>query len=414
MAGGPAHDYTARYSVELAQEYLTMPPENRYPSVPFLHAAAKKRLPKFSYDYVNGGTGPGVGQERNRTALDAVTMTPRYVTQTGPAETEVEIFGRKFARPFGIAPMGLASLQVPDAELKFARAAKAADMPVGLSTACTVDIEEFGAIAGSNGWFQLYPPKDEAVNDDLIKRASDAGFGAMFVTVDVPASGWRPHDAYNGLAVPPRITPATIWNAAMRPGWSLSTLAAGIPHFKTLGRYSPDKSMRGMADFVSTQLGNPTSADRLKRIRDLWKGDLIIKGVMHPADAEAAIDMGYNGILVSNHGGRQLDAAPASIEVLSEIVDVVGDKAMVMADSGFSSGLDILRALAIGAKFVFCGRAFMWGLAAMGPAGVPHVINMLSDELERSLIQIGCPRLSELDRSWLSDHPRQTRYPNAR
>ena len=286
MAGGPAHDYTARYSVELAQEYLTMPPENRYPSVPFLHAAAKKRLPKFSYDYVNGGTGPGVGQERNRTALDAVTMTPRYVTQTGPAETDVEIFGRKFARPFGIAPMGLASLQVPDAELKFARAAKAADMPVGLSTACTVDIEEFGAIAGSNGWFQLYPPKDEAVNDDLIKRASDAGFGAMFVTVDVPASGWRPHDAYNGLAVPPRITPATIWNAAMRPCWSLSTLAAGIPHFKTLGRYSPDKSMRGMADFVSTQLGNPTSADRLKRIRDLWKGDLIIKGVMHPADAE--------------------------------------------------------------------------------------------------------------------------------
>ena len=381
-----------------------MRPVNRYPSVDFLHAAAKKRLPKFSFDYVDSGTGPGVGLDRNRSALDAVAMTWRVVTDWRPVEMEVELFGRKYARPFGIAPMGLTSLQWPNGELDFARAGKKADIPVTLSTACTVDIEEFGALAGDNAWFQLYPPKDEAINDDLIKRVADSGYRAMFVTVDVPARGWRPRDMYNGLAVPPRISPASIWHAAMRPRWSLATLAAGMPHFKTLGRYAPNKSLRGMADFVGDQLGVAVSTDRLKRIRDLWKGDLIIKGVMHPADAEAAIAIGYNGILVSNHGGRQLDASPAPIEVLPEIVDVVGDRATVMVDSGFSSGLDIVRGYALGAKFVFCGRAFMWGLAALGGRGPDHVVNLLTDEVTLALTQLGCPKLSELDRGWLSNH----------
>ena len=375
---------------------------NRYPSVDRLHVAAKKRLPKFSYDYVDGGTGPEVGREHNRAAVEAVKMTPRYVVDRKPVQMETELFGRKYAKPFGIAPMGLASLQWPKAELHFAKAGRQADIPVTLSTACCVDIEEFAKVAGDNAWYQLYPPKDEAVNDDLIKRASDSGYKALMVTVDVPARGWRPRDMYNGLAVPPRIGAATIWNAAMRPRWSLATLASGFPHFKTMGRYAPDKSMRGMADFVSEQLGRPTSIDRLKRIRDRWKGDLIIKGVMHPDDAEAAIDLGYNGILVSNHGGRQLDAAPASIAVLPEIVDVVGDRATVMIDSGFSNGLDIMKALALGAKFVFCGRAFMWGLGALGPTGPSHVAEMLTSELELQLVQLGCSDTNELDRSWLS------------
>lgn len=380
---------------------------NRYPSVDHLHAAAKKRLPKFSYDYVDGGTGPEVGRALNRDAIEAVKMTPRYVVERKPVEMETELFGRKYAKPFGIAPMGLASLQWPKAELHFAKAGRQANIPVTLSTACCVDIEEFAEVAGDNAWYQLYPPKDEEVNDDLIKRASDSGYKALMVTVDVPARGWRPRDMYNGLAVPPRISAATIWNAAMRPHWSLATLASGLPHFKTLGRYSKDKSMRGMAEFVSDQLGRPTSIDRLKRIRDKWKGDLIIKGVMHPADAEAAIELGYNGILVSNHGGRQLDAAPSTIEVLPEIVDVVGDRAAVMIDSGFSNGLDVMKGLALGAKFVFCGRAFMWGLGALGPTGPSHVADMLTSELELQLVQLGCSDTNDLDRSWISGAHRE-------
>lgn len=379
-----------------------MRPINRYPSIEFLHKAAKKRLPKFSYDYVDGGAGSGVGLARNRNALDSVALTPRYITEWKPVEMEVELFGRKYSRPFGIAPMGLASLQHPKAELKFAAAGKKANIPTCLSTACTVDIEEFSDVAGENSWFQLYPPKSEEINDDLIKRAKESGYSTLFVTVDVPARGWRPRDMYNGLALPPRITMSSLINSAVRPRWSLATLLNGIPHFKTLGRYSNNKSMRGMAEFVGQELGQMVTIDRLNRIRDQWKGPLVIKGVMHPADAEHAIKMGYDGMLVSNHGGRQLDASPAPVEVLPEIVKLVGGKAIVMVDSGFSSGLDIVRGLALGAQFVFCGRAFMWGLAALGEPGVDHVVDLLTDEVTLALTQIGCPDVAELNDSWVT------------
>ena len=375
-------------------------PQN-YPSYDHLRRAARRRLPRFAYDYVDGGTGPEVGLRRNREALDAVTLVPRYVTDWTPVEMEVEVFGQVHDRPFGIAPMGLGGLMCPDAELHFARAARAAGIPVGLSTACTVEIEDFGREAGGKGWFQLYPPKDEEVNDDLLRRAEDAGCSVAFVTVDVPVRGWRPRDMYNGLSVPPRFTPRTFCSAAVRPRWSLETLLAGMPRFRTLGRYAPDKGMFGIASYVTEQLGNAVTVERLQRIRDRWKGELVLKGVMHPADAEAAIAMGYSGILVSNHGGRQLDAAPAPIEVLPEIVEVVGGRATVMIDSGFTSGLDIIRAYALGASFVFCGRIFMWGVSALGRAGPGMVADMLTDEVSLALTQIGCPRLGELDASWL-------------
>jgi L-lactate dehydrogenase (cytochrome) len=380
-----------------------MRPVNRYPSVDYLHKEARKRLPKFSYDYVDGGSGAGIGLKRNRKALDAVTLTPRYITDWKTVEMGVELFGEKYSRPFGIAPMGLASLQYPRAELEFARAGRKVNIPTSLSTACTVDIEAFGALAGDNGWFQLYPPKSQEINDDLIDRAHNSGFKALMVTVDVPARGWRPRDMYNGLALPPRITLESLFNSAIRPRWSLNTLINGIPHFKTLGRYSNNKSMRGMAEFVGEQLGQMVTTDRLKRIRDHWKGPLIIKGVMHPDDAKQAMKLGYDGILVSNHGGRQMDASPAPVEVLPDIIEAVGGKVTVMVDSGFSSGLDIVRGLALGAQFVFCGRAFMWGLSALGEKGVDHVVDLLTDEITLALTQIGCPDIAKLNASWLKN-----------
>jgi L-lactate dehydrogenase (cytochrome) len=380
-----------------------MRPVNRYPSVDYLHKEARKRLPKFSYDYVDGGSGAGIGLKRNRKALDAVTLTPRYITDWKTVEMGVDLFGEKYSRPFGIAPMGLASLQYPRAELEFARAGRKVNIPTSLSTACTVDIEDFGALAGDNGWFQLYPPKSQEINDDLIDRAHNSGFKALMVTVDVPARGWRPRDMYNGLALPPRITLESLFNSAIRPRWSLNTLINGIPHFKTLGRYSNNKSMRGMAEFVGEQLGQMVTTERLKRIRDHWKGPLIIKGVMHPDDAKEAMKLGYDGILVSNHGGRQMDASPAPVEVLPDIIEEVGGKVTVMVDSGFSSGLDIVRGLALGAQFVFCGRAFMWGLSALGEKGVDHVVDLLTDEITLALTQIGCPDIAKLNASWLKN-----------
>ena len=221
------------------------------------------------------------------------------------------------------------------------------------------------------------------------------------VTVDVPARGWRPRDMYNGLSLPPRVTAASLYQAACRPRWSLATLASGIPYFKTMGRYSKDKSFRGMADFIRQELGKPVTRERLKHIRRKWKGPLVIKGIMHPADAEAAVKMGYDGILVSNHGGRQLDACLSPVEVLADIITQVDGRAMIMVDSGFSNGLDIVRGLALGADFVFCGRAFMWGVSVLGQKGPEHVINLLSNELQLALTQIGCPSVNELNTSWL-------------
>lgn len=374
---------------------------NLYPSVKHLHAAAKKKLPKFSLDYVEGGTGLEVGLRRNREALDATTINPKYINDWPSLNTEVNLFGRNFSYPFGIAPMGLASLQWPKAELIFADAAKNANIPVGLSTSCTVAIEEFGAAAGGHGWFQLYPPQDEEINDDLLERAERSGLEVLMVTVDVPARGWRPRDMYNGLSLPPRVTAASLYQAACRPRWSLATLASGIPYFKTMGRYSKDKSFRGMADFIRQELGKPVTRERLKHIRRKWKGPLVIKGIMHPADAEAAVKMGYDGILVSNHGGRQLDACLSPVEVLADIITQVDGRAMIMVDSGFSNGLDIARGIALGADFVFCGRAFMWGVSVLGQKGPEHVINLLSNELQLALTQIGCPSVNELNTSWL-------------
>ena len=373
-----------------------------YPSVKHLHAAAKKKLPKFSLDYVEGGSGLEVGLKRNRDALDATTITPKYINGWPALDTEVNLFGRKFSLPFGIAPMGLASLQWPKAELIFAEAAKNANIPVGLSTSCTVAIEEFGAVASGHGWFQLYPPQDEEINDDLLSRAERSGLGVLMVTVDVPARGWRPRDMYNGLSLPPRVTAASLYHAACRPRWSLATLTSGIPHFKTMGRYSKNKSFRGMADFIRRELGKPVTRERLKHIRNKWKGPLVIKGIMHPADAEDAVKMGYDGILVSNHGGRQLDACLSPVEVLADIITQVDGRATIMVDSGFSNGLDITRGMALGADFVFCGRAFMWGVSVLGRKGPEHVINLLSNELQLALTQIGCPSVNELNTSWLN------------
>tara|TARA_B100001027_G_scaffold189555_1_gene143107 strand:+ start:590 stop:1738 length:1149 start_codon:yes stop_codon:yes gene_type:complete len=372
-----------------------------YPSVKHLHAAAKKKLPKFSFDYVEGGTGLETGLKRNRDALDATTINPKYINDWPSLDIEVNLFGRNFSCPFGIAPMGLASLQWPKAELIFAEAAQKANIPVGLSTSCTVAIEEFGAIAGGHGWFQLYPPQDEEINDDLLERAEKSGLEVLMVTVDVPARGWRPRDMYNGLSLPPRVTAASLYHAACRPRWSLATLTSGIPHFKTMGRYSKDKSFRGMADFIRQELAKPVTRERLKHIRRKWKGPLVIKGIMHPADAEAAVGMGYDGILVSNHGGRQLDACLSPVEALADIITQVDGRATIMVDSGFSNGLDIARGIALGADFVFCGRAFMWGVSVLGQKGPEHVINLLSNELQLALTQIGCPSVNELNTSWL-------------
>ena len=373
----------------------------RYPAVEDLARRARRRIPRFAFDYVDGGIGPETGVRRNRERLDAVTLVPRYLVDVARIDLTTELFGMRHAAPFGIAPMGLSSLMWPGTERILAGTAARAGIPYGLSTVCTVDMEEIPPIAGDKAWFQLYAPGDEALALDIVGRAREAGFSALAITVDVPVAGRRERDIKNGLSVPPRITADTIYRAAIRPAWSLATLAAGRPRFRTLERYVPPGM--DIATFINRRFATSLTWDLVKRIRDAWPRPLMLKGILRPAEADTALAIGVDGIWVSNHGGRQLDAAPAAIDVLPAIVAAVAGRAPVLVDSGVSSGLDVARCLARGADFVLAGRAFMWGVCALGAEGGDHAVAILRDGLATTLAQLGCPAARDLDGSWLAE-----------
>ncbi|HET7409391.1 MAG TPA: alpha-hydroxy acid oxidase [Paracoccaceae bacterium] len=369
--------------------------DQRFASIAAMERAARRRIPGFAHDYMAGGIGREDGLARNLSALDGVRFMPRYLTEVAPPELTAEILGRKFAAPFGAGPVGLTGLMWPDAPKHIARAAAARNLPVGLSTYGTASIEEIGAIAGPLTWFQLYPMKDEAIEQDLLARFAAVGGEVLLVTVDIPGHTRRERDIANGLSVPPRRDWRTWMQCAMRPGWSLATLRAGIPQFRNLTRYVPEGADTITSLAYSNMAANVSPA-RLRRYRDLWKGKLVIKGVLDTRDAEVALDCGVDGIVVSNHGGRQLDAAPTAPEALPPIREAVGDRLAVLADGGARSGLDIARLLAKGADFVLLGRAMTCSVAAMGPSGPAHALHVLTEELHGTLCQIGCSDHREL------------------
>ena len=285
----------------------------------------------------------------------------------------------------------------PKTSLMHAQAAKANNIPFVLSTVSTVSIEDAAAAAEENFWFQLYPPTDQAISEDLLQRVEATGCKNLVVTVDVPAAGQRPKDTRNGLSVPPKITPRTILQSAICPEWGIRTLLEGLPQFASLQPYMKDlKNMEDHANFVRHHLREPVDATLLKKLRERWTGNLIVKGINHVGDAQRAADIGVDGIIVSNHGGRQLDAARSSIEVLPAIAEAVADKITVMADSGVESGVDIARFLACGAQFVFTGRPFLYGVAAHGEPGAQHTIDLLREELGQVMTQLHCQSTSQL------------------
>ena len=365
--------------------------DQRFASIAAMERAARRRIPRFAHDYMAGGIGREDGLRRNLSALDAVRFMPRYLADVDPPELATDILGRKVAAPFGAAPVGLTGLIWPDAPKHIARAAAARNLPVGLSTYGTASIEEIGAIAGPLMWFQLYPLKDEAIEEDLLARFAAVGGEVLVVTVDVPGPTRRERDIANGLSLPPRRDWRTWAQCAMRPGWALATLGAGVPGFRNLTRYLPEGADEATAlEFLGSIMAAHVSPARLRRYRDLWKGRLVVKGVLDPRDAETALDCGADGIVVSNHGGRQLDAAPTAPEALPAIRLAVADRLAILADGGARSGIDIARLLASGAEFVLLGRAMTCAIAAMGPAGPAHALHVLAEELRGTLTQIGC------------------------
>jgi (S)-mandelate dehydrogenase len=369
-------------------------------SIGDLARRARWRLPAFAFGFLDGGSGEEGGLRRNRERLEAVLLAPRACTGVRP-ETEASLFGRDYTLPFGAAPVGMGNLLWPGADLMVARQAARLGFPVVASTVATTALEEIAEAAEGYAWFQLYVSREERINRDLLARAWAAGIRELVVTVDVPVAGDRRRDARNRFVLPFKPGPRFALQVAAAPFWALETLKAGSPGFPNLARYGNQTDGRTLAGFVSAQIKDDLTWEDVRRLRDLWQGRLLIKGIMTAPDAKAALETGADGIWVSNHGGRQLDAAPASIDSLAAVREVLGREAVVVMDGGIRSGEDVVRAGAMGADFVFCGRAFYYGAAAAGEAGVARAADLLAADVRRTLIQIGCPSWAALDGEWV-------------
>ncbi|MEM7537824.1 MAG: alpha-hydroxy acid oxidase [Chloroflexota bacterium] len=368
----------------------------KYPSISDLQKRAKQRLPLVAWEYLDMGTGEDIAVSRNRVGLDRVTLQPQFLKGLQTQSTETTLFGRTYAAPFGVAPVGLTGLMWPNAEKILAKAAAQYQFPYCLSTAATQTPETIGALVDGMGWFQLYPPRDETICDDLLKRARDNDFHTLVVTADVPAASRRERTSRAGLRMPPSVTPYFVLQALQHPKWTAATLRNGLPRLRTVEKYAEATNIRNAARFVGEEFGGTLSWEYLQRVRDLWDGPIVLKGILHPSDAETAISMGIDGIGVSNHGGRQFDAAPAAIDVLPTIAELVNGRAKIIFDSGIRSGADVIRALALGADFVLAGRAFMFGVAAFGESGGIHAAEILLADLKTNMAQLGVTTIDEV------------------
>lgn len=365
----------------------------RYPTMGDLRAKARRRIPRFAFDYVDGAAGEAeTNKVGNYTALDGIQIIPRYGYENYRADTSVELFGKTYAGPFGIAPMGLPTLVLPGGEEIFARAAAEMRIPFTLGSSAGATIERVAELADGYAWFQLYrmPRNELAVNMDLVARAKAAGAAVLVITVDVPARTKRPRELRNRLVLPYKIGPRTVADVLTHPAWLMAWRRHGQTAFANFRKYAGEGATDAdAAEFARREGGGAFTWDEVARFRDAWPGPLVVKGIMHPGDAERAVSMGCDGMLVSNHGGRQLEAAPAAVDMLPAIVEQVGPRATVMFDGGLRSGVDLMRVMALGAQFTLIGRAFMYGLGALGEEGPPFVADYFLEELREALRQVG-------------------------
>ena len=371
--------------------------DQRYPSTDDLRIKAKRRIPKFAFEYLDGGCNEDINLTKNTADLHDIELMPRYLKAFTAPDLKTEMFGHVYDAPFGVAPVGLQGLMWPKAPEILAAAATAHNIPFILSTVTTAGIETISKITEGKAWYQLYHPAENSLRDDIIERLKSSGYKVLVLLCDVPSFGYRPRDMRNGLAMPPRMTLSNIIQIAGRPRWALNTLMHGQPAFETLRKYMPsDLNMKQLGMFMDRTFSGRMSHDKIAAIRDQWKGKLVLKGVASEEDADSAVRLGLDGIIVSNHGGRQIDAGESSVHSLLRIADKYSAKLKVMMDSGIRSGPDIARALSCGAEFTFLGRSFMYGVAALGNKGGDHTIAMLKTQLYQAMDQIGCERTTDL------------------
>ena len=385
----------------------------RFPTIDYLRRGARHRLPHFAFEYSDGGSGKDdAGIRRNWAALDAVELVPRYGVMPSLPPCDVELFGRRYAAPIGIAPMGGPAIVWPGADLYLARAAQRARIPYMLGMAGGATIEQVAEVAPDVCWFQLYRAArdDHAIGFDLVRRAAATDCRALVLTLDVPVRTTRAREVVVGLGGAFRPDLQMMLQMAMSPGWSYALWQNGIPRFETLRSYvGANASIQDVIAFAQREMSGAFTWEEVAKYRDRWPKPLIVKGILHPDDAEKAVSLGVDGIIVSNHGGRQIEALPAPIDALPAIVQHVGKRATVMMDSGIRSGTDVVRAYALGAAAAFAGKAFLWGLGALGQEGPGHVIDLLIEETQAALGQLGAHTPDEA-RSVVIRHDGALRY----
>lgn len=370
---------------------------SKYPSIEDLRTRSQKKIPKFAFEYLDGGCNEDVNLHKNTSEIRKVELLPQYLSKHSGSDLSTELFGHTYDAPFGIAPVGLQGLMWPNSPEILAKAAFEHNIPFCLSTVSTSSIERISELTEGQAWFQLYHPTENSLRDDVIKRAAAAHCPVLVILCDVPTFGFRPRDIRNGLAMPPSMSIKNILQILGRPEWAMKTLKHGQPNFATLKPYMPKNlDLKQLGKFMDQTFSGRLNEEKIKPIRDMWKGKLVLKGVASEADAETALRLGLDGIIVSNHGGRQLDAGESTIKPLTRIAKKYGDQLTVMMDSGMRSGPDIARTLASGAKFAFMGRSFMYGVSALGNEGGNHTISLLKTQLQQVMEQICCEKVEDL------------------
>ena len=370
--------------------------DSNYPSVDALRIKAKQRMPKFAFEYLDGGCFSEINLQRNTKEIRDIQLQPYYLRDFKSANMKTELFGETYDAPFGMAPIGLQGLMWPKSCEILAQAASDHNLPFVLSTVSTASIETVADITDGKFWFQLYHPFDNDLRNKLLSRAWDAGCRTLVILADTPTFAYRPKEIKNGLSIPPKMTIGNILQMCTHPTWSLSQLASGAPEFKTMKSYIPKGlSMKHLGMFMDKTFSGRLTQDKIKSLRDAWKGNLVIKGIVNAEEADIAVNLGLDGLIVSNHGGRQLDSGQSTINALGGLQAYKG-KIKIMMDSGMRSGPDIANALASGADFTFVGRAPMYGVSALGKKGGNHAFTMLKRQLQQVMEQVGCEQVQDL------------------
>lgn len=375
------------------------------PAVKDYRALARRRLSRFAFDYLEGGAEDGRALTRNRAAYEQVVFRPRILRDVTQVDTAVQVLGRSQAMPAVVGPTGLNGLYWPRAEEVLARAAHAAGLPFAMSTASTSLLETVRAATDGDLWLQLYVQKDRRIAQDMMRRAQALGFSTLMLTVDTMVHGKRDHDVRNSFKMPLRITPRLLLDLAMHPRWcARMARQGGSPQLVNLAHSAGvPVDMQAQAAAMSRQMDMSLDWNAVDWLRSHWRGPVLLKGVLSVEDAQLAMQHGVDGVVLSNHGGRQLESAPSPLEILPAVIDAVGNRMDVFVDGGVRRGGDIAKACALGAKAVLLGRAPLYGLAATGPQGVADVLQLLREEFEIALRLLGVPRASQLDPGALSE-----------